>query len=281
MYDNYKNYSKKNNNNKEANCSSTRWNDSPQILSFVLHGDKDQIEPWLLNLFENLPTCEQSSGNNSVINSLVSNLLDRLSEIGLRKKKNLSNLDNFSNLFIIYDPSRNLSVSDDGGEKGEKSFLMPSEIFLPMRVTLDWVFLIKVDREQLFKVYYYNLSTLKMASDYVIEKFHHCCHIIGDFKLAHFSSFIERLIDNTVTISVVLQSWGRDGDGGFIDKITTEGQYMKRTIQDSTSCVLADLRGSVVFTVTICCCCYCCCYTSIYFVPFAILHEAVGCIFDD
>ncbi|KRZ97786.1 hypothetical protein T08_14835 [Trichinella sp. T8] len=89
-----------------------------------------------------------------------------------------------------------------------------------------------------------------------------------DDKLAHFSSFIERLIDNTVTISVVLQSWGRDGDGGFVDKITTEGQNMKRTIQDSTSCVLADLRGSVVFTVTICCCCYCCCYTSIYFVPF-------------
>ncbi|KRX68533.1 hypothetical protein T09_10923 [Trichinella sp. T9] len=120
-----------------------------------------------------------------------------------------------------------------------------------------------------------------------------------DDKLAHFSSFIERLIDNTVTISVVLQSWGRDGDGGFVDKITTEGQNMKRTIQDSTSCVLADLRGSVVFTVTICCCCCrCCCYTSIYFVPFfptkplaclpttitcnfAILHEAVGCIFDD
>ncbi|KRY35187.1 hypothetical protein T01_15978 [Trichinella spiralis] len=62
----------------------------------------NQIEPWLLNLFENLPTCEQSSGNNSVINSLVSNLLDRLSQIAL---------------------------------------------------------------------------------DYVIEKFHHCCHIIGDFKL--------------------------------------------------------------------------------------------------
>ncbi|KRX68664.1 hypothetical protein T09_7863 [Trichinella sp. T9] len=102
---------------------------------WMINGDKDQIEPWLLNLFENLPTCEQSSGNNSVINSLVSNLLDRLSEI-----------DNFSNLFIIYDPSGNLSVSDDGGEKGEKSFLMPT-------------------------------------SDYVIEKFHHCCHIIGDFKL--------------------------------------------------------------------------------------------------
>ncbi|KRX75938.1 hypothetical protein T06_1259 [Trichinella sp. T6] len=245
MYDNYKNYSKKNNNNKEANCSSTRWNDSPQILPFVLHGDKDQIEPWLLNLFENLPTCEQSSDNNSVINSLVSNLLDRLSEIEICR------------LVMMVE------------RKGKKVFLCQ--------------FLIKVDREQLFKVYYYNLSTLKMASDYVIEKFHHCCHIIGDFKcrllssqmvercrrlfnmtddkLAHFSSFIERLIDNTVTISVVLQSWGRDGDGGFVDKITTEGQNMKRTIQDSTSCVLADLRGSVVFTVTICCCCLLLFYT--------------------
>ncbi|KRZ97715.1 hypothetical protein T08_15884 [Trichinella sp. T8] len=86
------------------------------------NGDKDQIEPWLLNLFENLPTCEQSSGNNSVINSLVSNLLDRLSEIEICR------------LVMMVEM------------KGEKSFLMPT-------------------------------------SDYVIEKFHHCCHIIGDFKL--------------------------------------------------------------------------------------------------
>ncbi|KRY23300.1 hypothetical protein T12_1846 [Trichinella patagoniensis] len=117
------------------------------------NGDKDQIEPWLLNLFENLPTCEQSSGNNSVINSLVSNLLDRLSEIEICR------------LVMMVE------------RKGKKFSYAKTRL-------RSSIFLIKVDREQLFKNEpKFLLETKSTTSDYVIEKFHHCCHIIGDFKL--------------------------------------------------------------------------------------------------